>query len=146
MAMGFVKEFRDFAIKGSVIDLAVGIIIGAAFGKIVDSVVNDLIMPIVSAIIGQPDFSNLYLVFKGEVPKGTALADARKIPETVIFAYGNFITVLINFILLALIIFLMIKAVNKMRRKEAAVPATPPAPSATEKLLMEIRDELKRPA
>src|SRR5262245_6492023 len=104
--MGFVKEFREFALKGNVMDLAVGVIIGAAFGKIVDSVVNDLIMPIIAAIIGKPDFSNLYIVLKGAVPEGTALADAKKIPGTAIFAYGNFITVLINFILLAFIIFL----------------------------------------
>jgi large conductance mechanosensitive channel len=142
--MGFIKEFRDFAVKGNVIDLAVGVIIGAAFGKIVDSVVNDLIMPIVAAIIGQPDFSNLYVVLKGDVPAGTALADARKIAGAVIFAYGNFITVLINFILLAFIIFLMVKAVNKLRRKHEEVTAAPPAPSATEQLLTDIRDELRK--
>jgi large conductance mechanosensitive channel len=144
--MGFVKEFKEFAVKGNVIDLAVGVIIGAAFGKIVDSVVNDLIMPIVAAIIGKPDFSNLYFVLKGNVPEGTALADARKIPDTAIFAYGNFITVLINFILLALIIFIMIKAVNNLRRKQAEAPAAevPPAPTPTEVLLTQIRDELQR--
>src|SRR3954465_3045586 len=98
--MGFVKEFKEFAIKGNVIDLAVGVIIGAAFGKIVDSVVKDLIMPIVSAIIGQPDFSNLYVVLKGPVPKGIPLEDARKVADSVIFAYGSFLTVLLNFILL----------------------------------------------
>jgi|SRR3954447_8100116 large conductance mechanosensitive channel len=143
--MGFVKEFKEFAIKGNVIDLAVGVIIGAAFGKIVDSIVNDLIMPIVAAIIGQPDFSNLYLVLRGDVPVGTSLAEARKLPHTAIFAYGNFITVVINFILLALIIFIMIKAVNNLRRKhaEAPAPAVPAAPTTTELLLTEIRDELK---
>jgi large conductance mechanosensitive channel len=142
--MGFIKEFKEFAVKGNVVDLAVGVIIGAAFGKIVDSVVNDLIMPIVAAIIGKPDFSNLYLVLKGNVPEGTALADARKVPDTAIFAYGNFITVLINFILLAFIIFLMVKAVNKLRRKHEEVTAAPPAPSATEQLLTDIRDELRK--
>jgi large conductance mechanosensitive channel len=142
--MGFIKEFREFAVKGNVVDLAVGVIIGGAFGKIVDSVVNDLIMPIVAAIIGQPDFSNLYIVLKGNVPRGTALADAKKLPETAIFAYGNFITVLINFILLAFIIFLMIKAINTLRRKHEEATTAPPAPSATEQLLMEIRDELKK--
>ena len=143
--MGFIKEFREFAVKGNVMDLAVGVIIGAAFGKIVDSVVNDLVMPIVAAIIGKPDFSNLYLVLKGNVPEGTALAEAKKIPNTAIFAYGNFITVLINFFLLALIIFLMVKAVNNLRRKQAeATPAAPPAPTPTELLLTEIRDELIR--
>ena len=144
--MGFIKEFKEFAVRGNVVDLAVGVIIGGAFGKIVDSVVNDLVMPIVAAIIGKPDFSNLYVVLKGDVPPGTALADARKIPQTAIFAYGNFITVLINFLLLALIIFLMIKAINTLRRKHEEATSAPPAPSATEQLLMEIRDELgKRP-
>lgn len=142
--MGFAKEFKEFAVKGNVIDLAVGVIIGGAFGKIVDSVVNDLIMPLVAAIIGKPDFSNLYLVMKGNVPDGTALADARKIPDTAIFAYGNFITVAINFILLALIIFMLIKGINKLKRKEEAAPAAPAEPSSTDKLLMEIRDQLKK--
>jgi len=142
--MGFIKEFKEFAVKGNVVDLAVGVIIGGAFGKIVDSVVNDLVMPIVAAIIGKPDFSNLYVVLKGDVPPGTALADARKIPQTAIFAYGNFITVLINFLLLALIIFLMIKAINTLRRKHEEATSAPPAPSATEQLLMEIRDELRK--
>jgi large conductance mechanosensitive channel len=143
--MGFVKEFKEFAVKGNVIDLAVGVIIGAAFGKIVDSVVNDLIMPIVAAIIGKPDFSNLYLVLKGSVPRDTPLADARKIPATAIFAYGNFITVVINFLLLALIIFLMVKAVNNLRRKQAAAPPpVPPAPTPSEVILAEIRDELRK--
>jgi large conductance mechanosensitive channel len=143
--MGFIKEFKEFAVKGNVVDLAVGVIIGGAFGKIVDSVVNDLVMPIVAAIIGKPDFSNLYFVLKGNVPAGTALADAKKIPDTAILAYGNFITVAINFLLLAMIIFLMIQAINKLRRKHEEATAPPPAgPSATEQLLMEIRDELKK--
>ncbi|RWU10539.1 large conductance mechanosensitive channel protein MscL [Pedobacter chitinilyticus] len=141
--MGFVKEFREFAIKGNVMDLAVGVIIGGAFGKIIDSVVKDLVMPIVSAIIGQPDFSQLYIVLKGDVPVNTALEEARKIPETAIFAYGNFITVAINFLLLALVIFLMIKGINSLKRKEEAAPTAPPAPSKEEILLGEIRDLLK---
>ncbi|WP_343532506.1 large conductance mechanosensitive channel protein MscL [Pedobacter sp.] len=141
--MGFVKEFREFAIKGNVMDLAVGVIIGGAFGKIIDSVVKDLVMPIVSAIIGQPDFSQLYIVLKGEVPANTALEEARKIPETAIFAYGNFITVAINFLLLALVIFLMIKGINKLKRKEEVAPSAPPEPSKEEVLLGEIRDLLK---
>ena len=145
--MGFAKEFKEFAVKGNVIDLAVGVIIGGAFGKIVDSVVNDLVMPIVAAVIGKPDFSNLYFVLKGNVPEGTALADARKLPNTAILAYGNFLTVAINFLLLALIIFLMIRAVNSMKRKHeaaAAAAAPPPGPSSTDQLLTEIRDELKK--
>src|SRR4030095_4341661 len=108
--------------------------------KIVDSLVNDLVMPIVAAIIGKPDFSNLYVVLKGEVPSRATLAGARKIPKTAMLAYGNFITVLINFLLLAFIIFLMIKAINTLRRKDEEATSAPPAPSATEQLLMEIRD------
>jgi len=141
--MGFVKEFKEFAIKGNVMDLAVGVIIGGAFGKIIDSVVKDLVMPIVSAIIGQPDFSQLYIVLKGDVPANTALEEARKIPETAIFAYGNFITVAINFLLLAFVIFLMIKGINSLKRKEEVAPSAPPAPSKEEILLGEIRDLLK---
>lgn len=141
--MGFVKEFKEFAIKGNVMDMAVGVIIGGAFGKIIDSIVKDLIMPIVSAIIGQPDFSNLYIVLKGDVPKGMTLAEAQKIPDTSIFAYGSFVTVAINFMLLAFVIFLLVKGMNAMKRKEEAI-APPPAPSAEEVLLTEIRDELKK--
>jgi len=142
--MGFVKEFKEFAIKGNVMDLAVGVIIGGAFGKIIDSVVKDLVMPIVSAIIGEPDFSNKYIVLKGEVPANTVLEKARAIEGTSIFAYGNFITVAINFLLLALVIFMMVKGINSMKRKEEAKPAAPAAPTATEALLGEIRDELKK--
>lgn len=141
--MGFVKEFKEFAVKGNVMDLAVGVIIGGAFGKIIDSVVKDLVMPIVSAIIGQPDFSQLYVVLKGEVPANTALEEARKIPETAIFAYGNFITVAINFLLLALVIFLMVKGINSLKRKEEVATSAPPAPTKEEVLLTEIRDLLK---
>lgn len=143
MNMGFVKEFKEFAVKGNVMDMAVGVIIGGAFGKIITSVVDDLIMPVVAAVIGSPDFSNLYLVLKGDVPAGTPLADARAIPEVAVLAYGNFITVAINFLLLAFAIFLMVKGINNLKRKEEAAPAAPPEPSATEKLLAEIRDELK---
>src|SRR5690606_28790070 len=98
--MGFAKEFKEFAVKGNAMDLAVGVIIGGAFGKIIDSIVNDLIMPLVSAIIGTPDFSNLYMVLKdpnSAITKGMSLADARGVDSAVIFAYGNFITIAINF-------------------------------------------------
>ena len=141
--MGFVKEFKEFAIKGSVMDLAVGVIIGGAFGKIIDSVVKDLIMPLISAVIGSVDFSNLYVVLKGEVTANLALEDARKVPDAVIFAYGNFITVAINFILLALAVFMLVKGINSMKRKQEATPAAPAAPTTEEKLLTEIRDLLK---
>lgn len=139
--MGFVKEFKEFAVKGNVMDLAVGVIIGGAFGKIIDSVINDLVMPIVAGLIGQPDFSNLYFAFK-DTPAGTSLADARKLGP--VFAYGNFITVLINFLLLALAVFMMVKAMNAMKRKQEEAPAPPPGPSSTDALLMEIRDALKK--
>ncbi len=140
--MGMVKEFKEFAIKGNAIDLAVGVIIGAAFGKIVTSVIDDLIMPILGAIIGKPDFSSLYLVLKGSVPPGTKLEEARKMADVNIFAYGNFITVAINFLLLALVIFWMVKGINRMKKSEA--PAPPPEPTASEKLLTEIRDALQK--
>ncbi len=139
--MGFVKEFKEFAVKGNAIDLAVGVIIGGAFGKIVSSIVDDLIMPIIGAIIGKPDFSSMYTVLKGDVPAGTKLEEARKIADTAIFAWGNFITIVINFILLALIVFWMVKAINRLKKNEAEAPAEP---SSTDKLLMEIRDELKK--
>lgn len=141
--MGIFKEFKEFAVKGNAIDLAVGVIIGGAFGKIVTSIIDDLIMPVVGAIIGKPDFSSLYMVLKGNVPEGTKLEEARKIADTSIFAYGNFITIAINFLLLALVVFWMVKAINRLKKKEAAAP--PPAePSSTDQLLMEIRDSLKK--
>ena len=140
--MGMAKEFKEFAVKGNVMDLAVGVIIGAAFGKIVDSAVNDLIMPIVGAIFGKVDFSNMFVTL-GNVPAGTAMTlDALKKAGVPVFAYGNFITVAVNFAILAFIIFLMIRQFNKMK---AAEPA--PAPAATPEdvlLLREIRDNLKK--
>lgn len=132
------KEFREFALKGNVMDLAVGVIIGAAFGKIVDSVVNDLIMPVVGRAVGGLDFSNFFIALK-DVPPGVAmtLADLKKagIP---VFAYGSFITISLNFVILAFIIFLMVKWINKLRRGPAA--ATP----EDVLLLREIRDSLKK--
>jgi large conductance mechanosensitive channel len=135
------KEFRAFAIRGNVIDLAVGVIIGAAFGKIVDSAVNDLIMPIVAACIGHLDFSNFFLVL-GHAPEGTAMTlDAMKKAGVPVFAYGNFITVLVNFVILAFIIFLMIKQINKL--KGSAEPDAA-APKEEILLLRDIRDSLKK--
>jgi large conductance mechanosensitive channel len=141
--MGFVKEFKEFAVKGSVMDLAVGVIIGGAFGKIIDSVVKDLIMPLVSSVIGSVDFSNMYLVLKGVVKEGESIEVARKVENAVIFAYGNFITVAINFFLLALAVFLLVKGINSLKRKEAAAAPTVPAATKEEILLTEIRDLLK---
>lgn len=147
--MGFLKEFKEFAVKGNVMDLAVGVIIGGAFGKIVDSVVKDLIMPLVSAIIGSPDFSNMYVVLKDPtngITNGMALADAQAVENAVVFAYGNFITVAINFLLLAFAVFLMVKGINRLKRKEEATAPEPAAPAgpSQEELLAEIRDLLKK--
>jgi large conductance mechanosensitive channel len=142
--MSFLKEFREFAVKGNVVDLAVGVIIGAAFGKIVDSIVSDIIMPIVGLVFGKLDFSNLYVVL-GTIPPGVAnnLADLKKAGVAVL-AYGNFITIVVNFAILAFIIFLMVKQINKLRRKDEEAPA-PAAPPEDIVLLREIRDSLKRP-
>jgi len=142
--MSVMKEFREFAVKGNVVDLAVGVIIGAAFGKIVDSLVADIIMPIVGLVFGKLDFSNLYLVL-GTVPAGVPnnLADLKKAGVAVL-AYGNFITIAVNFLILAFIIFMMVKQVNKLRKKEEAAPAVA-APPEDIALLREIRDSLKRP-
>ena len=140
--MGMMKEFREFAIKGSVVDLAVGVIIGAAFAKIVDSMVNDLIMPVVASVFGKLDFSSLFVVL-GPVPPGTAQTlDAMKKAGVPVLAYGNFISVAVNFMILALIIFLMVRQINRMRRNEPAAPAAPPEDVV---LLREIRDNLRRP-
>jgi large conductance mechanosensitive channel len=137
--MRILSEFKEFAAKGNVMDLAIGVIIGSAFGKIITSVIDDLVMPIISGLIGQPDFSNMYYAFK-ETPVGTALIDAKKIGP--VFAYGNFITVAINFILLALVIFMMVRSINKMKKEVSAEDAA--GPSSTDALLMEIRDNLKK--
>ena len=145
--MSFLKEFREFAVKGNVVDLAVGVIIGGAFGKIVDSVVADLIMPIVGLVFGKLDFSNLYLVL-GQIPAGTAnTLDALRKAGVPVLAYGSFITVAVNFIILAFIIFVMIKQINRLKREEPAAPAAAAAPAPTPEdimLLREIRDSLKK--
>lgn len=141
---GFFKEFREFAMKGNVMDLAIGVIIGGAFGKIVDSVVNDLIMPIVGRIVGGLDFSNYFIPLK-EVPTGVAmtLTEVKKAGVPV-FAYGSFLTVLLNFLILAFIIFVMVKQINRVKREEAAAPAEPPPIPEDIVLLREIRDALKK--
>jgi large conductance mechanosensitive channel len=138
--MSILKEFREFAVKGNVIDLAVGIIIGAAFGKIVDSLVKDVVMPVINAIFGGAvDFSNKYWVLSGNVPAGAPIDVAQK--SGVVFAWGNFITVLLNFVILAFVIFWMVKAVNRVKAGLDAAPAATPEDVA---LLREIRDELKK--
>jgi large conductance mechanosensitive channel len=139
--MAVLKEFREFAVKGNVVDLAVGIIIGGAFGKIVDSLVNDIVMPIISSLLGgKIDFTNLFIVL-GSAPDGVPRTfDALKKAGIPIFAYGNFITIAINFILLAFVIFQMVKVVNRIRSAEAPPPAVTPEDII---LLREIRDSLQ---
>lgn len=140
--MSFVTEFKEFAVKGNAMDLAVGVIIGAAFGKIVDSIVNDLIMPVVGAIFGGLDFSNFFITL-ADVPEGTVmtLAELKKAGVPVL-AYGNFITILLNFIILAFIVFMMVKQLNRLKKE--APPAAPATPPEDVVLLREIRDSLKK--
>jgi large conductance mechanosensitive channel len=141
--MSMVQEFKQFAMKGNVMDLAVGVIIGGAFGKIVDSVVGDLIMPIIAWIMGgKLDFSGMYFVL-GNVPPGTAQTlDALKKAQVPVFAYGSFITIMVNFLILAFIIFIMVKQINRLKKAE---PPAAPAPTAEDILLLrEIRDSLKK--
>jgi large conductance mechanosensitive channel len=139
------KEFQEFISKGNVMDLAVGVIIGGAFGLIVNSLVNDIIMPIIGAIFGGFDFSNYFVPLSSQVT-AASLAEARK--QGAVFAYGNFITVVINFLILAWIIFLMVKAVNEMRRRlekqKATAPTAAAPPPADVQLLTEIRDLLAK--
>jgi large conductance mechanosensitive channel len=143
--MSILSEFKEFAVKGNVIDLAVGVIIGAAFGKIVDSLVADIIMPVVGLVFGRLDFSNLYVVL-GTAPPGVAntLADLKKAGVPVL-AYGNFITIAVNFVILAFIIFMMVKQINRLKRKDET-PAAAPATPEDVVLLREIRDSLKQRA
>lgn len=135
------KEFKEFAMKGNVLDLAIGVIIGAAFGKIIESFVGDIIMPIIG-MFGTVDFSNLYAVLKGSVPSGASLADAKK--AGVVLGYGNFITIAINFAIIAFALFLAVKGINRMKRQEEAAPEAPAAPTRDQELLGEIRDLLKK--
>ena len=144
MASSIIKEFRAFAVRGNVIDLAVGVIIGGAFGKIVDSLVNDIVMPLISSLLGgRIDFTNLFIVL-GTAPDSIPRTfDALKKAGVPIFAYGNFITISINFILLAFVIFQMVKIVNKIRAQDEEPKSVPPT-SEDIVLLKEIRDLLKR--
>jgi large conductance mechanosensitive channel len=140
-SMGFATEFKEFALKGNVMDLAVGVIIGGAFGKIVDSVVGDLIMPLVGRVFGGLDFNNYYIPLAGQA--ATNLADAKK--AGAVFAYGSFITVALNFAILAFIIFIMVRQINKLRASTPP-PPPPPAPPTPEDVLLlrEIRDALRK--
>jgi large conductance mechanosensitive channel len=140
--MSIVSEFKTFAVKGNAMDLAVGVIIGAAFGKIVESIVNDLIMPIVGALFGGFDFSNLFIVL-GAAPEGVAMTlAAMKEANVPVIAYGSFLTILLNFIILAFIVFILVKQLNRL--KQEAPPAAPAAPPEDVLLLREIRDSLKK--
>lgn len=138
--MSIVSEFKEFAVKGNAMDLAVGVIIGAAFGKIVESIVNDLVMPLIGAVFGGFDFSNLFIAL-GRVPEGVAmtLAEVKKAGVPV-FAYGNFLTILLNFIILAFIVFIIVKQLNRLKKEAPPTAATP----EDVVLLREIRDSLKK--
>ncbi len=139
--MSFFSEFREFAVKGNVVDLAVGVIIGGAFGKIVDSLVGDVIMPVIGKIVGGLDFSNYFIPLAGQT--ATTLAEAKK--AGAVLAYGSFLSVLLNFIILAFVIFLMIKQINRLKRETPApAPSAPPPTPEDVVLLREIRDALKR--
>ena len=142
--MSFSSEFKDFALKGNVMDLAVGVIIGAAFGKIVDSIVKDLIMPIVGKIFGGLDFSNYFIALSNPPANyaGPMTLEGLTKAGVPVFAYGNFITVAVNFIILAFIVFLMVKQINRMKKEQAPAPA--PATPEDVVLLREIRDSLKK--
>ncbi|MDO9234608.1 MAG: large conductance mechanosensitive channel protein MscL [Aquabacterium sp.] len=139
--MSFISEFKEFAVKGNVVDLAVGVIIGGAFGKIVDSLVNDMIMPLIGKVVGGLDFSNYYIALSNQ-QAGLPLADAKKLGA--VFAYGNFMTVALNFAILAFVIFLMIKQINRIKNETPAAPAAPAATPEDIVLLREIRDNLKK--
>jgi large conductance mechanosensitive channel len=141
--MSFASEFREFAVKGSVVDLAVGVIIGGAFGKIVDSLVKDVIMPVVGRVTGGLDFSNMFVMLAPPPPNyaGPMTYDALTKAGVPLLAYGNFIAVVINFVILAFIIFMMVRAINRLRREEPKAPAAPPEEIM---LLREIRDAVKR--
>jgi large conductance mechanosensitive channel len=143
--MGMMQEFKEFAMKGNVMDLAVGVIIGGAFGKIVDSMVNDLIMPLIAFVMGgKLDFSGMFVVL-GTVPPDTAMTlDVLKKAQVPVFAYGNFLTILVNFVILAFIIFMMIKQMNRLRKEEAPAPAPVPETPEDVVLLREIRDSLRQ--
>lgn len=143
--MSLIKEFKTFAMRGNVLDMAVGIIIGGAFGKIVSSIVSDIIMPPIGVLVGGVSFTDLKLTIKDAIPAqldaaGTIIAEAA---PAVTINYGNFIQVIFDFVIVAFAIFLMIKAMNAAKKKEEAAPVAPPAPSKEEVLLSEIRDILK---
>ena len=141
--MGMAKEFREFAIRGSVVDLAVGVIIGAAFGKIVDSLVNDIVMPVIGRVVGGLNFADYFLALAAIPPNVPHTLEAVRKAGVPVLAWGNFATVAINFAILAFVIFMMVRQVNRLRREPPKDPA-PPAPPEDIALLREIRDSLRR--
>jgi large conductance mechanosensitive channel len=151
LALGFsakgasrmLKEFKEFALKGNVVDLAIGVIIGGAFGKIVDSMVGDIIMPLIGSL-GNADFSSFFVQLGGEIPAGVTGYAKLKEAGVPMLGYGQFITVAINFIIIAFVLFLVVKGMNRMKKSEAAAPAAPPPPPAQEVLLTQIRDLLAK--
>lgn len=141
--MSMMQEFKAFAVKGNVMDLAIGVIIGGAFGKIVDSMVKDLIMPLVGMFFGKLDFSNLFFLL-GQAPEGTAMnLEALRKAGVPVFAYGSFITIAVNFVILAFIIFMMVKQINRLKKETPPAPAEPTVTAEDILLLREIRDSLK---
>lgn len=140
--MSVIKEFKEFAMKGNLVDMAVGVVMGGAFGKVVSGFIDGMVMPLIGKLLGGVDFNNLYVSLSDKITPGLAIDDARKLGPVI--AWGSFVTVVIDFIVVAAVIFMVIKALNNMKKKEAEVPAAPAEPTATEKLLSEIRDSLKK--
>ncbi|MFW2036070.1 large conductance mechanosensitive channel protein MscL [Acinetobacter junii] len=142
--MSIIKEFKEFAIKGNMMDLAIGVIIGGAFGKIIDSLVKDIVMPLISWVLGgDVDYTNWFLIL-GDNPNNVTTLKAAQDAGLNVFAYGNFLTILINFLLLAWVVFLLVKVMNRLRKKEEEAPAEPASTPEDIQLLREIRDELKK--
>lgn len=137
------REFRDFALKGNVIDLAIGVVIGAAFGAIVSSIVDDLFMPVIGLILSGIDFSNLFIVLNNPNDIPVPSVAAAKAAGVATLNYGLFINAVVKFTIIAFVLFMVVKGINRLRRQQAAAPVAPPAPTAEEKLLMEIRDAIK---
>lgn len=144
--MGMIKEFKEFAMKGNLVDMAIAVVMAGAFGKVVSAFIDGMVMPLVGMLTGGVDFSNLYFGLtdktKEAATSGVSLDKAKEIGA--VFAYGKFITVAIEFLIVAFVMFMVIKAMNKMKKKQEEAPAAPPEPSSTDKLLMEIRDSLKK--
>lgn len=146
--MGMIKEFKAFAMKGNLVDMAVGVVMGGAFGKVISSFIDGMIMPLIGKLLGGVDFNNIYISLSDAVTTAKManptlpLEEAKKLGPVI--AVGTFVTMLIDFIVVAFVVFMVIKALNNMKKKEAEVPAAPPEPTNEEKLLMEIRDSLKK--